>query len=553
MDIIATIGPTLETFDDILKAIERGVTTFRLGFGYRSRDHISLIKTIREVEKSINKKVFIMVDLPSSRPRITNNIELNIRKNDFIYISRNNNLKNENTILVNDFEYLLRNVNLGSMTNLLDGKLKFKVELIDKDHIQLLCVEGDGTLKISNSITIENKNEPYKLVLDEDKDIFRCLNKNNLIIDWIAFSFAEDKNQIQKATKEILDLNLINMPKVIAKIETMYAVYQLNQIVHVVDGMMVARGDLAVDLNFKPIIAEVQNQIIKICKKNNVYSIIATELLENFANTGIMSRSEISDLSLSISQNPCALQLGKETVYSSRPLQSIEILKKFINYETYRNELEKVNLPKKIEHNSKNLIIAIEGANGAGKSTLCRHLSNYFNTSIKYGVPDLFLKKELKEKMIIDANWYSSSLFFISGAIEQIKEFRNSDENIIIFDRSIWSTLSVQASDNPKNLKPLVDIVFNLEDINIEPDFTIILRANYETCRDRISKKSTDEQNLDELVNRKEFYQKEDQFYNWLTFQRDNIINIDVNNITDLRLSKKVIEIVNTKYEDMKQ
>lgn len=553
MDIIATIGPTLETFDDISKAIQKGVTTFRLGFGYRSRDQVALIKTIRNVEKSIKTKVFIMVDLPSSRPRISSNIEFNIKKNDFIYICRNDNLKKENTILVNDFDYILRNTNIGGMINLLDGRLKFKVEFIDKDCIELLCIEGNGTLKTSNSITIESKNEPYKLILDEDKDIFRCLNKNNLIIDWIAFSFSEDKNQIQKATQEISDLNFINIPKVIAKIETIEAVYQLNRIASVVDGIMVARGDLAVNLNFKPIIAEVQNQIIKICKKNNLYSIVATELLENFAETGIMSRSEISDLSLSISQNPSALQLGKETVYSSRPFKAIEILKEFINYGIYRNELDKANLPKKIKCNSKNMIVAIEGANGAGKSTLCRYLCDYFNTSIKFGVPDLFLKKELKEKMIIDANWYSSSLFFISGAIEQVREFRNSDENIIIFDRSIWSTLSVQACENPKNLKPLVDIVFNLKNINIEPDITIILRANYETCRDRISKKSTDEQKLDELVNRKEFYQKEDQFYDWLTFQRENIINIDVNRIDELSLSEKVIEIIRNKYEDTKQ
>jgi len=553
MDIIATIGPTLETFDDISKAIEKGVTTFRLGFGYRSRDQVALIKTIRDVEKSINKKVFIMVDLPSSRPRISNNIELNITKDDFIYICRSDNFKQQNIILVNDFEYIIRNINIGSIIKILDGKMKFKVELTNENYIKLICLEGNEILKISNSITIENRNEPYKLILDEDKDIFRCLHKNNLIIDWIAFSFAEDKSQIIKAKKEILDLDFISTPKIIAKIETKEAVYQLNQIASVVNGIMVARGDLAVNLDFKPIVAEVQSQIVEICKNNNLYSIVATQLLENFADIGIMSRSEISDLSLSISQNPSALQLGKETVYSSRPLKTIEILQEFINYEIYRNELYKVTLPKKTEQTNKNLIVAIEGANGAGKSTLCRHLSNHFNTSIKFGVPDLFLKKELKEKMIIDANWYSSSLFFISGAIEQIKEFRNSNDNIIIFDRSIWSTLSVQTSDKPKNLKSLVDITFNLENISIEPDITIVLRADYETCRNRISKKSTDEQKLDEQVNRKEFYQKEDQFYNWLTFQRENIINIDVNNITEQSLSNKVIEIINNKYEEIKQ
>jgi thymidylate kinase len=96
-------------------------------------------------------------------------------------------------------------------------------------------------------------------------------------------------------------------------------------------------------------------------------------------------------------------------------------------------------------------------------------------------------------------------------------------------------------------LKPLVDISFNIENIDIEPDMTIILRAEYEICRNRISTKTVDEQKLDDLVNTKDFYRKEDQFYNWLTYQRNNIINIDVNNITADNLAKKVIDIINTK------
>jgi thymidylate kinase len=315
---------------------------------------------------------------------------------------------------------------------------------------------------------------------------------------------------------------------------------------------MVARGDLAVNLDFMPLVAEAQKQIVEICYKNNLYSIIATELLENFVDNGVMSRSEISDLSLSISQLPSALQLGRETVYSKRPFEAIDILKNFINYEVYKNELYKVKLPKKSNSkNNKNLIVAIEGANGSGKSTLCKALVAHFGTSIKFGVPDIFLQKKLKEKMIIDAHWYSSSLFFISGAIEQIKEFRNSKDKIIISDRSIWSTLSVQTSENPTRLKSLVDIAFNLENIDVEPDLTIILRADYKTCRQRISEKSKDEQKLDELVNSKEFYQKEEQFYNWITFQRDNVINIDVNNITKSNLSMKVIDIINKKLKDL--
>lgn len=552
MDIIATIGPTLETFDDIFKAISKGVNTFRLGLGYRSRDTISLIKTIREVEKNTKEKVFIMVDLPSSRPRISNDIEIDIKKDDILFIKNIEQINNKNDISINNFSDTFENIKINDIVTFLDGRLKFIVKSLDNNIIKLICISGEETLKQSNSLSVLNRTKPYKLIVNEDISFFNKLNNENLTVDWIAFSFSENKSQIIDAKTQLSKCNLIHTPRIIAKIETKEAVYQLSNIALVVDGLMVARGDLAVNLNFKPLVAETQKQIIEICHENNLYSIVATELLENFVDNGVMSRSEISDLSLSISQLPSALQLGKETVYSQRPFKAIDILKEFIDHEIYRQEIDKVNLPKRVKRKDKNIIIAIEGANGAGKSTLCKALANHFNTSIKFGVPNIFLQKELKEKMIIDAHWYSSSLFFISGSIEQIKEFRKSKSEIIISDRSIWSTLSVQTSENPKRLNTLVNITFNLEDIDIEPDITIILRADYKTCRARISKKSTDEQKLDELVNSKEFYQKEDQFYNWLTFQRENIINIDVNNITESNLSKKVINIINARLEDMK-
>jgi len=553
MDIIATIGPTLETYNDIKKAIQKGVNTFRLGLGYRSRDIISFIKIIRKVEKDINKKVFIMIDLPSSRPRISNQVSINIKKDDIIYIvnKKTNEQFNINEISINDFNDTLQNITQGSIITFLDGNLKFIVSEIQDNKIKLICIDGQEILKESNSLTVMDRKNPYRLIVDDDITFFNKLNKEDLTIDWIAFSFAQTQSQILEAKKIIKNLHLIKTPKVIAKIETKQALFQLNSMASVVDGFMVARGDLAVNLDFQPLVAEAQQQIVEICHKYNLYSIIATELLENFVDNGTLSRSEISDLSLSISQMPSALQLGKETVYSQRPFEAIDTLKEFIDYEIYRKELYKYNLPFKKNKRNKNLIVAIEGANGSGKSTLCKILSKHFKSKIRFGVPDLFLTKELKEKMIIDANWYSSSLFFISGAIEQIKEFRKSNDKIIISDRSLWSTLSVQTSQNPKRIKALIDVAYNIEEIDIEPDITIILRADYKTCRDRIKQKSKDEQRLDSLVDSAKFYQKEEQFYNWLTFQRDNIINIDVNNISIENLSKYAIDLIEIKYKEM--
>lgn len=127
MDIIATIGPTLETFDDVSKAVSKGVNTFRLGLGYRSRDTLSLIKTIREVEKAINKKIFVMIDLPSSRPRITNDIQINIQKDDIILVKKLVQ-NNKNEISINNFDDTFENIKINNIVTFLDAKLKFIVK-----------------------------------------------------------------------------------------------------------------------------------------------------------------------------------------------------------------------------------------------------------------------------------------------------------------------------------------------------------------------------------------------------------------------------------------
>jgi pyruvate kinase len=552
MDIIASIGPTLETVDDIIRAVTSGANTFRIPLGYRFRDHVNLIKFIKIAEKSLGVKLFILLDLPSSRPRINGQCELEINKGDlFSLIPSSNTEKNTNSdyrsILIDNFNYIYNNTTVGNQILFLDGKITTTIVKINKNCIKMKCSYGNGTLKEGNSLTLKNRNEPYQLVVEGDLNIIEKLNQHDFFIDYIAFSFAETREQLNTAKNKILELFPNTSPQFIAKIETKEAVYCLKDISSVVDGIMVARGDLAVHLDEPSFVAEAQDEIVKLCNEKGLYSIIATELLENFVDTGIMSRPEISGLSLATSQLPSALQFGKETVYSERPIEAIRVLRRFIDYELFRQEMSKISLPSKnklLRKANKPFIIAVEGANGVGKTTLCHALSKHFNSQYRFGVPDVLVEKKLKKKMIMDAHWYSSSLYFIAGAIEQLLECQKLEENIVILDRSVWSTLSVHASDSPQKLKKIIDVVYLVPELKIEPDITIILRATYKTCRSRIKNKSENEQELDELVNSKKFYQRENQFYNWLTFQRDKIINIEVNDMERDEIFRKTVQII---------
>lgn len=551
MDIISTIGPTLETTEDIKHAVAAGSCVFRIHLGYDQK-HIDLINRIKYVENELNQKLNILLDFPSSRPRVTANTEYAIKNGDVFYFCSDENVNNlVGDIPVSDFDSLIFNASVGQELLFFDARLKATVFCVDveKKRISLTCTYGEETLKNGNSITFKSDKVSYQLIRKSDKDLLKSLAISNISIDWIAFSFSETAKQIKDAEEQINNL-FIYPPKLIAKIETREAIYNLREIAAVVDGMMVARGDLAVHID-SVLFSEVQNKIVSICNEHDLYSIVSTELLENFVSSGVLSRPEMNGLSLAISQKPKALQLCKETVWSDRPIDAIKLIKKFVIYETYRNEIEQIKLPEKIINKkrvNKPFIVAIEGANGSGKSTLTRFLCEYFNIPYRFGVPDFLIKDDIKEKMIVDANWYSSALFFISGAIEQIRACKqHATDEIVILDRSIWSTFFVHGSNSPSKLRSIISVVYAEPEIDVEPDMTLILRCSYDVCRTRIRNKSDKERKLDELVNSDIFYQREDQLYNWLGYQRDNVVSVNVENILPNDLLKLAVDMIKEK------
>lgn len=544
MDIIATIGPSLESTEQIMRAAEAGACIFRIPLGYE-RDHLQHIENILDAQVFIEKKLHILLDFPSSRPRISGSHKWQMSPGrEYILCSNSKAEILNEEIPVTYFHHIYDNACIGDELFFLDGQLKVAISKKEKKEIHISCILGEGTLKQGNSVSLKSDKASYHLIRESDISLIASIVNKNIHIEWVALSFSESAQQLNKAREELASL-FKSKPKIVAKIETREAVYRIRNISSAADGMMVARGDLASQIG-PLLLAEAQEEIVKLCNEKGLYSIIATELLEHFAETGHFSRPEVNGLSLSVSQLPSALQLGKETVWSNHPIETIRELHKFIEYELFRLALSKIRLPKRqtIRNETSPLIIAIEGPNGSGKSTLVKSLCEYYEIPYHFGVPDALLEKNIKEEMIKNAHWFSSALFFLSGAIEQIRNSQNISKKIIVLDRSFWSTLAVHASNSAHKLRTCIDVAYALDGIDIEPDITIILRASYETCRMRIHNKSDEEKALDELVNYKSFYQREDQFYNWLGYQRDNIINIKTDTLSPKKLIDNVINII---------
>lgn len=174
-------------------------------------------------------------------------------------------------------------------------------------------------------------------------------------------------------------------------------------------------------------------------------------------------------------------------------------------------------------------VVAIEGANGTGKTTLCRLLSRSLRVPSCLGTDDAWFSKAFKTRMIRDAEWFSSAMFFLSGCFERMRELRQRTDRLVIMDRSLWSTLAVHGAESPARLKSLLAMLKPLAGHIHVPDLTIVLEAEFKTCQSRIARKTGADRLLDELTAVPAFHGREKEFYLWLARRRSEVLFLDAN------------------------
>jgi thymidylate kinase len=174
-------------------------------------------------------------------------------------------------------------------------------------------------------------------------------------------------------------------------------------------------------------------------------------------------------------------------------------------------------------------IVALEGPNGAGKSTLCEALSRCLGARRCLGADEAWFAAAFKTRMIRDAEWFSSAMFFLSGCLEQMRMLRSQPDPLVIMDRSLWSTLAVHAGEESRRLQVLLDMLRPVAAEIQVPDLTLVLEATFETCQARIARKRGAARLLDNLTATPAFHQREREFYRWLARQRAGVIFLEVN------------------------
>ncbi len=339
---MATIGPTLEKPEDLRKAVEAGARWFRLPCGYRQRPHVENARAVRALSGQLATPVQLLLDLPSSRPRTGSMQEQKLTPGARVIFwdpETEAGAPGENgtaPVPLPGLAQLIDHLVPRQRMWFCDGRINFVVDEIRNGRVLTHLVSGTVPLKSSNSLYLPDSPSPFKPVIGADCELLRALAREQLTPDWIALSLIASVQDVRQARASIADC-LAGGFKLMAKFETIAALDAAQEIIEEADGIMVARGDLGLAVGYIRL-PEAQDRLVELARRAGKVAVVATQVLEGFAESGLPQRAELSDLSLIARQRADAVMLGKETVFSPRPIECIRLAREVLTYETLRFE-----------------------------------------------------------------------------------------------------------------------------------------------------------------------------------------------------------------------
>lgn len=305
--IIATVGPSVNSKDGIKKLVEAGADVLRLNFSHGTEeDHSNVVKWIRELEKS----VAIMQDIQGPKIRTGEAKEsTQFKKSDEIKITNKETISDDNVIYIN-YKDLFKDLNSGERIFIDDGQIVIRI--IKKTKSSMLGqVEVGGELRSNQGVAFPDSKLSVSAITE--KDIADLKFGKKLDIDIVAVSFVRDANDIKKV-REIIDKNI----KIIAKIELKNAVKNLDSIIDEADGVMVARGDLGVQLDLEKV-PFIQKQILNEANAKGKITVTATEMLQSMKESHRPTRAEVTDITNAILEGTDCVMLSAETAIGNHP------------------------------------------------------------------------------------------------------------------------------------------------------------------------------------------------------------------------------------------
>ncbi|MBV8088177.1 MAG: pyruvate kinase [Alphaproteobacteria bacterium] len=317
--IVATLGPSSSTLDRIRALFEAGVDVFRLNFSHGTHDdHLGRFAAIRRIESEAGRPIGILADLQGPQLRLgtfaEGRIELTAGAHFQLDLGREAGDENRAPLPHPEVFEALRP---GTELLLDDGKVKLQVETCGSGVAGTRCLVG-GTLSDRKGVNVPNAVLPLSAITEKDRaDLSFALEHG---ADWIAFSFVQRPDDVAEGRKLVG-----GRAGVMVKLEKPSAVQRLDEIIELGDGVMVARGDLGVEMPPEDV-PSVQKQVVHACRAAGKPVVVATQMLESMITAPTPTRAEASDVATAVYDGADAVMLSAETAAGRYPIEAVAMM-----------------------------------------------------------------------------------------------------------------------------------------------------------------------------------------------------------------------------------
>ena len=324
--IIATVGPSLASKEKIHSAINSGVNVFRINFSHGTLDEH---KQFIDWARSSKNQVAIMQDIQGPKIR-TGQVNTNtvLQKSQEINLT-NKEVESSDEIIFINYKNLYEDISVNDRVFIDDGQMILKISEKQKNKLKALILIG-GELRDNQGVAFPDSKLSVPAITEQDIEHLKFGTEQD--VDFVAVSFVRNSDDIQ-AVRDIIPKDI----KIIAKIELKTALENIDEILNVADGVMVARGDLGVQLPIEKV-PFVQKQILDAANRKGKISITATEMLQSMKSSYRPTRAEVTDITNAILEGSDAVMLSAETSIGDHPNRVIEVMSNICKEVDSRND-----------------------------------------------------------------------------------------------------------------------------------------------------------------------------------------------------------------------
>ncbi len=319
--ILATLGPSSNTIKKIIELSKAGANAFRLNCSHLSEKSLrEYVRKIRRAEKILNKPIGILVDLQGPKIRIGDlkNDENFLKKGSFFLFDLRKDIGDTRRVNL-PHKKIFSSIKRGHLILLDDGKIHLKVTNVKATEIRTKVLQG-GYLKSNKGVNLPQTNIKTSALSTIDKKFASIAVQEG--VDWIALSFVQKPNDIQ-------DLRKIcsNKASIMAKIEKPSALDYIDEITSLADGIMIARGDLGVELPIESV-PSWQKKIIRVARVKGRPVVVSTQMLESMTSSLTPTRAEVSDVANAVFEGADAIMLSAESASGDYPIETVKMMNK---------------------------------------------------------------------------------------------------------------------------------------------------------------------------------------------------------------------------------